>query len=51
MCSSHGALFRTHDGLCVSGPCKGSHLRPLPVEVRGDAVLLDTSKLGAFFNV
>jgi nitrite reductase/ring-hydroxylating ferredoxin subunit len=51
VCSSHGARYRPDDGLCVSGPCGGSHLRPLPVEVRDGVVYLDTSKLGGFFQV
>jgi nitrite reductase/ring-hydroxylating ferredoxin subunit len=31
VCSSHGALFRPHDGLCVGGPCAGKSLAPGPV--------------------
>lgn len=50
-CRSHGARYRPEDGLCVDGPCRGSHLKPLPVEVRDGAVWLDTSKLGGFFAV
>jgi len=50
-CSSHGARYRPSDGLCVSGPCEGSHLRPLPIVVQDGEVLLDTSKLGSFFDV
>jgi nitrite reductase/ring-hydroxylating ferredoxin subunit len=51
MCCSHGARYRPDDGLCVSGPCEGSHLRSLPIVVEGDEVFLDTSKLGGFFEV
>ncbi len=51
VCSSHGARYRTEDGLCVAGPCRGSHLKTLPIEVRDGVVYLDTSKLGGFFNV
>lgn len=25
-CSSHGALFRLNDGLCIKGPCIGNNL-------------------------
>ncbi len=50
-CASHGALFRPTDGLCISGPCRGSHLKSLPIEVRDDQVFLDESALGAFFRV
>lgn len=51
MCAAHGALYRPDDGLCVSGPCEGSHLRTLPVEVVEGRVVLDESRLGGFFNV
>jgi nitrite reductase/ring-hydroxylating ferredoxin subunit len=51
VCSSHGARYRPADGLCVSGPCQGSHLRALPVVVRDGEVFLDTSKIGCFFEV
>ena len=34
LCSGHGALFRLEDGVCVAGPCAGSHLEPWPVVVR-----------------
>ncbi len=50
VCSSHGARYRPADGLCVAGPCKGSHLRSLPIEVHEGTVYLDTSRLGGFFN-
>ena len=30
-CKAHGATFRPGDGLCVSGPCEGARLTPLPV--------------------
>jgi nitrite reductase/ring-hydroxylating ferredoxin subunit len=50
-CSSHGARYRPSDGLCVAGPCRGSHLKSLPVVVREGAVWLDTSKIGSFFDV
>ena len=33
ICSSHGALFRPSDGLCVGGPCAGRSLWPWPVRV------------------
>ncbi|HSN53677.1 MAG TPA: Rieske 2Fe-2S domain-containing protein [Candidatus Sulfomarinibacteraceae bacterium] len=50
-CSSHGALYRPDDGLCVAGPPAGSHLKSLPVVVEGGAVFLETGKLGGFFDV
>jgi nitrite reductase/ring-hydroxylating ferredoxin subunit len=51
VCSAHAAMYRPDDGLCVSGPPEGSHLRSLPILVDGERVLLDESKLGGFFNV
>jgi nitrite reductase/ring-hydroxylating ferredoxin subunit len=39
LCSSHGALFRPEDGLCVSGPCAGRNLWPWPVAVADGAVI------------
>ena len=51
VCNSHGARYRPEDGLCVGGPCEGSHLRPLPIAVESDVVFLDTSKIGGFFAV
>jgi nitrite reductase/ring-hydroxylating ferredoxin subunit len=40
LCASHGALFTRDDGLCIAGPCPGQSLRPVPVEVVGEYVLL-----------
>lgn len=35
-CSTHGALFRIEDGMCVEGPCVGRPLRPVPLRVGAD---------------
>ena len=40
VCSSHGALFEKEAGICLAGPCAGERLRPVPLEVRGDLVLI-----------
>ena len=40
LCSSHGALFEKDAGLCLAGPCAGQRLRPVPLEVIGDIVLI-----------
>lgn len=42
-CKIHGAIFRAHDGLCLSGPCPGAVLDSWPVEVEGTDVVV---KLG-----
>ena len=39
LCSSHGALFRTSDGVCVGGPCAGQALRAWPVKNQGGEVV------------
>jgi nitrite reductase/ring-hydroxylating ferredoxin subunit len=39
LCSSHGALFRIVDGVCIAGPCAGQRLWPWPVKVEGDHIL------------
>ena len=28
VCTTHGALFRVQDGVCVAGPCVGLRLTP-----------------------
>ncbi|MFM0037758.1 Rieske 2Fe-2S domain-containing protein [Paraburkholderia strydomiana] len=33
MCAHHSALFRFDDGRCIEGPCEGSALEAVPVEV------------------
>jgi nitrite reductase/ring-hydroxylating ferredoxin subunit len=40
VCAAHGATFRTTDGECVAGPCRGAHLRAVAVEVREGEVWL-----------
>ncbi len=50
VCAAHGARYRPSDGLCISGPCEGSHLRELPVTVEDGAVWLDETALDGFFR-
>ncbi len=33
-CSTHGALFEPETGLCIEGPCLGSHLKRIDSEQR-----------------
>lgn len=40
LCSSHGALFEKDAGRCLAGPCAGQQLRPLPLQLMGDVVLI-----------
>jgi len=32
-CSTHGAEFRIEDGVCLTGPCAGASLTPVPSRV------------------
>lgn len=32
-CGTHGALYRREDGYCFVGPCRGTSLRAIAVEV------------------
>ncbi|GAB6052264.1 Rieske 2Fe-2S domain-containing protein [Magnetospira thiophila] len=41
LCSTHGAHFRIADGACLSGPCQGRGLIPVPLKVVDGAVYLD----------
>ena len=41
MCSTHGALFQIEDGQCVSGPCQGQSLEPVPSRISEDSVWID----------
>jgi nitrite reductase/ring-hydroxylating ferredoxin subunit len=40
LCTTHGAQFRLHDGLCTTGPCKGKSLTALAIERDGEDLLL-----------
>ena len=40
VCAAHGASFELRAGECVAGPCRGEHLRAVPVEVRDRKVHL-----------
>jgi nitrite reductase/ring-hydroxylating ferredoxin subunit len=39
-CSLHGAMFRPHDGYCVSGPCIGKRLAKAPIRVEDGTIVL-----------
>ena len=42
LCSTHGALFRPDDGVCVAGPCEGAMLAQWPVMVEDGVVVVVT---------
>lgn len=45
MCRSHGAQFRIDDGLCVFGPCPGTHLQKFSVSVVDGGVFAEEQEL------
>jgi len=45
LCSTHGALFRIDDGLCIAGPCANDSLTPVAAEVRDGCVYIDAAAL------
>ena len=44
-CSTHGALFRIEDGLCLVGPCKGKHLKKIPFVLDNGLIMLEKDQL------
>ena len=40
ICSTHGAIFEQHTGLCVEGPCLGARLETLPVEMNDGSLVV-----------
>jgi nitrite reductase/ring-hydroxylating ferredoxin subunit len=38
ICSIHGAEFRIEDGVCLSGPCPGTALEPVLIQVNDGIV-------------
>lgn len=40
VCAVHGATFELEGGECIAGPCRGDHLRTVPVAVRDGQVVL-----------
>lgn len=40
VCPHHGATFDLESGECISGPCAGAALSPVPVEIRNGSVHL-----------
>lgn len=40
-CANHGALFEIENGDCISGPCSGKALKPVPVTIEGNQVIIN----------
>ena len=45
LCSTHGALFQIHNGLCIAGPCVNKRLTPVNATVRDGAIFIDKNNL------
>tara|TARA_R110002110_G_C13183964_1_gene693855 strand:- start:146 stop:505 length:360 start_codon:yes stop_codon:yes gene_type:complete len=41
ICSTHGAQFRTGDGYCIIGPCKGQSLGKVTSRIEDGRVIAD----------
>jgi len=41
ICSTHGALFRVEDGLCIFGPCQAKYLAAVPIRVVDGMIVLE----------
>lgn len=40
VCSTHGAQFKPDNGVCVRGPCKSKALKPVPIRLEGDQIVM-----------
>ena len=44
ICSTHGALFKIENGLCVLGPCRSAYLKAVVVSVEDGSVLIEENQ-------
>jgi nitrite reductase/ring-hydroxylating ferredoxin subunit len=44
-CSTHGALFEKHTGLCIQGPCRGESLWQITCAINAGNVEIDETEL------
>ena len=40
-CATHDALFQINNGLCISGPCQGQRLTPIPVFIEAGEITIE----------
>lgn len=40
-CSNHMAMFRPETGECISGPCGGSYLTPIPLTLMETTICIE----------
>lgn len=45
LCTTHGALFDLEDGFCTSGPCAGTNLVPLALNIEGEQIKLGAQEI------
>lgn len=43
-CSTHGALFTIDKGRCIYGPCSGSSLTPVDIELQGEQIWISNTE-------
>ena len=43
ICATHGAEFTIDTGACISGPCRGDRLTPVPVVIRDGSICVPGS--------
>jgi nitrite reductase/ring-hydroxylating ferredoxin subunit len=43
ICATHGAEFTIDTGACISGPCRGDRLTPVPVVIRDGSIYVPGS--------
>lgn len=41
LCANHYAVFRFEDGYCIDGPCMGSSLTAVPIEISAGRVTFE----------
>ncbi len=46
-CATHGALFLPETGECISGPCHGQFLQPVPHQIVDDYLCISSAALPA----
>jgi nitrite reductase/ring-hydroxylating ferredoxin subunit len=44
-CSTHGALFEKHSGVCLQGPCRGESLWQISCTIKSGNVEIDEMEL------
>jgi nitrite reductase/ring-hydroxylating ferredoxin subunit len=40
-CATHGALFQPENGYCIHGPCVGSYLKKVAIQIKNSNIYLE----------